>query len=139
MTVFFTTLIIVKIMISCVDKEVTAECVQGYHGSDCSLPCRYPSYGEYCQLQCHCKMEHCNHISGCSNSVSYNESSLSQIIETSTEGDATKSWHEGALPNRPFFQQTVMFTSICTLGSVFLVLTIIYCAINRRSCHCETS
>nr|XP_022291695.1 uncharacterized protein LOC111103008 [Crassostrea virginica] len=122
MTVFFTTLIIVKIMISCVDKEVTAECVQGYHGSDCSLPCRYPSYGEYCQLQCHCKMEHCNHISGCSNSVSYNEN-----------------WHEGALPNRPFFQRTVMFTSICTLGSVFLVLTIIYCAINRRSCHCETS
>ena len=31
------------------------------------FPCRFPSYGKGCQLECNCKEELCNHISGCPN------------------------------------------------------------------------
>ncbi|XP_056013530.1 multiple epidermal growth factor-like domains protein 10 [Ostrea edulis] len=40
-------------------------CCSGYTGSDCELPCRYPSYGVGCQLQCECEKNVCHHIKGC--------------------------------------------------------------------------
>lgn len=41
------------------------ECLPGYHGPLCNMACRYPNYGEECQLQCLCKEEQCDHITGC--------------------------------------------------------------------------
>lgn len=42
-----------------------AECLPGYHGPLCNMACRYPNYGEECQLQCLCEEEKCDHITGC--------------------------------------------------------------------------
>lgn len=42
-----------------------AECLPGYHGPLCNMACRYPNYGEECQLQCLCEEEQCDHITGC--------------------------------------------------------------------------
>ncbi|XP_062615026.1 multiple epidermal growth factor-like domains protein 10 isoform X2 [Saccostrea cucullata] len=40
-------------------------CSLGHVGGHCELPCRYPSYGNYCQKKCYCKKEYCDHVSGC--------------------------------------------------------------------------
>nr|XP_022294264.1 tyrosine-protein kinase receptor Tie-2-like [Crassostrea virginica] len=45
-------------------------CSAGYFGPNCSLPCRYPSYGVGCQFKCVCGMEKCKHITGCHSSNS---------------------------------------------------------------------
>ncbi|XP_056014222.1 cell death abnormality protein 1-like isoform X4 [Ostrea edulis] len=42
-------------------------CPIGYHGRNCSLPCRYPSYGERCQKKCNCTAEYCTSDKGCIN------------------------------------------------------------------------
>lgn len=42
-----------------------SECFPGYHGTLCNMTCRYPNYGEDCQLGCLCEEEQCDHISGC--------------------------------------------------------------------------
>lgn len=43
----------------------SAVCDTGYYGPNCSLSCRYPSYGADCQVECKCVQDLCNHISGC--------------------------------------------------------------------------
>nr|XP_022295400.1 uncharacterized protein LOC111105408 isoform X2 [Crassostrea virginica] len=45
-----------------------SSCLPGYHGENCQLPCRYPSYGQLCQFQCACDEEKCHFINGCVNS-----------------------------------------------------------------------
>ncbi|XP_062587084.1 cell death abnormality protein 1-like isoform X2 [Saccostrea cucullata] len=40
-------------------------CPDGFHGSNCKTPCRYPSYGAYCQKKCSCSRILCNATSGC--------------------------------------------------------------------------
>lgn len=44
---------------------VFTECPAGYHGLNCSEPCRHPNYGILCQHICNCTDELCNHITGC--------------------------------------------------------------------------
>ncbi|XP_062596686.1 uncharacterized protein LOC134258148, partial [Saccostrea cucullata] len=41
------------------------ECSIGLTGPNCSLQCRYPSYGRLCQQQCDCTEIYCNKIVGC--------------------------------------------------------------------------
>ncbi|XP_062590520.1 protein draper-like [Saccostrea cucullata] len=43
----------------------TTDCSVGYFGPKCELPCRFPSFGEGCQLACFCAKQHCDHIHGC--------------------------------------------------------------------------
>ncbi|XP_062603285.1 tyrosine-protein kinase receptor Tie-1-like [Saccostrea cucullata] len=41
-------------------------CKPGYLGNKCESPCRYPSYGIDCQLECKCSgPEKCDHVKGC--------------------------------------------------------------------------
>ncbi|XP_062582475.1 multiple epidermal growth factor-like domains protein 10 [Saccostrea cucullata] len=41
------------------------ECMDGYTGSQCEIPCPYPGYGKDCQKFCNCKQQYCIHITGC--------------------------------------------------------------------------
>ncbi|XP_062570040.1 uncharacterized protein LOC134232095 [Saccostrea cucullata] len=41
------------------------ECPPGYIGVNCSMACRYPGYGKYCQEQCNCSQELCDISIGC--------------------------------------------------------------------------
>ena len=41
------------------------ECPKGYFGITCDMPCRYPSFGDFCQSRCYCDVDNCNHIMGC--------------------------------------------------------------------------
>ena len=40
-------------------------CPKGYFGITCDIPCRFPSFGDYCQSKCYCDVDNCNHIMGC--------------------------------------------------------------------------
>ncbi|XP_078310494.1 uncharacterized protein LOC111105601, partial [Crassostrea virginica] len=40
-------------------------CEVGFMGPNCSLPCRYPSYGINCQSKCICSERLCNISTGC--------------------------------------------------------------------------
>lgn len=53
--------------------EFYVECSDGFYGlpTRCKI-CPYPSYGAGCQSYCECKQESCNHVTGCSVSVSDN-------------------------------------------------------------------
>lgn len=41
------------------------ECPHGYIGTNCSIQCRFPSYGDRCQFECNCSKEDCNASTGC--------------------------------------------------------------------------
>ncbi|XP_062570265.1 multiple epidermal growth factor-like domains protein 11, partial [Saccostrea cucullata] len=40
-------------------------CHVGYFGFACEIPCRYPNFGDNCQLGCRCNEEFCDHVNGC--------------------------------------------------------------------------
>nr|XP_011452187.2 protein draper [Crassostrea gigas] len=40
-------------------------CSAGLTGNNCSIPCRYPSFGNYCQSICNCNNSSCNAVTGC--------------------------------------------------------------------------
>lgn len=40
-------------------------CPLGYIGPNCTLTCRYPSYGQVCQNKCNCEKPHRDHRTGC--------------------------------------------------------------------------
>ena len=41
------------------------DCREGYIGVNCTVGCRYPSYGKQCQYACNCSKEDCNKFTGC--------------------------------------------------------------------------
>ncbi|XP_056013746.1 cell death abnormality protein 1-like [Ostrea edulis] len=46
-------------------NPTTKECSPGYTGNNCDIPCRYPSYGVSCQLECNCTEGNCHFQTGC--------------------------------------------------------------------------
>nr|XP_034330968.1 protein draper-like [Crassostrea gigas] len=51
--------------------KTTAACSVGFYGSSCNIPCRYPSFGFYCQSKCICSEENCNHVVGCNEASTF--------------------------------------------------------------------
>ena len=45
--------------------SIISECIPGYFGPNCTLPCRFPNYGLLCQSACACNETDCNHRTGC--------------------------------------------------------------------------
>lgn len=45
-------------------------CTGGYIGEDCSATCPELYYGQECRFKCTCTKDQCNHVVGCSKSVS---------------------------------------------------------------------
>lgn len=39
----------------------------GYFGSNCTVPCYYPTFGMFCKQECPCDPSDCNHMYGCEN------------------------------------------------------------------------
>ncbi|XP_078327907.1 uncharacterized protein LOC111104617 [Crassostrea virginica] len=66
-----------------------SNCLPGYHGEECQLPCRFPSYGEHCQSFCACKEEQCHFINGCVNSSRINRKN--QQNDKNSDGNSTPS------------------------------------------------
>lgn len=46
--------------------KTCTDCTPGYYGPNCTIPCRYPGYGPWCQKKCICNMTICSHVNGCS-------------------------------------------------------------------------
>eukprot|EP00105_Crassostrea_gigas_P000967 XP_011412953.1 PREDICTED: uncharacterized protein LOC105317866 [Crassostrea gigas] len=40
-------------------------CPVGYFGSECTVPCYYPTFGMFCEQECECNLTDCNHMYGC--------------------------------------------------------------------------
>ncbi|XP_056016789.1 multiple epidermal growth factor-like domains protein 11 [Ostrea edulis] len=49
--------------------KVIQECPPGFITKNCTLPCRYPSFGPACQGNCNCKASDCNSGTGCKEGV----------------------------------------------------------------------
>lgn len=43
-----------------------SECMQGYHGVNCTMQCPFPTYGIRCQKYCTCSKDLCDVSTGCS-------------------------------------------------------------------------
>ncbi|XP_061168355.1 uncharacterized protein LOC133177314 [Saccostrea echinata] len=56
-------------------RNSCVECELGYFGIQCNIPCVYPGYGKYCQLNCDCEKSECNIISGCIKTTTGHETS----------------------------------------------------------------
>lgn len=41
------------------------ECPLGYHSFNCSVACKFPSFGDDCQYLCNCTESSCDHKFGC--------------------------------------------------------------------------
>lgn len=50
-----------------ISSALLIECRDGYMGVNCSIKCRYPSYGKRCQSFCNCLEEDCEAATGCTN------------------------------------------------------------------------
>lgn len=46
-----------------------SECPIGYYHYNCSEKCSPPTYGEECQLICHCPYDECHFVFGCLQNV----------------------------------------------------------------------
>ncbi|XP_078328081.1 uncharacterized protein LOC111103303 isoform X2 [Crassostrea virginica] len=119
--IIFSTLTGVNFLTLCMDLQVSAlnttssGCIEGFVGGNCSLQCRFPSYGKLCQLECNCSMKLCNHISGCPKQAT--ETTTGNNSETHREILSDKSmWNNFNL------QQKAMLISICIMAAVFFVL-----------------
>ena len=44
---------------------ILLECMPGYGGPNCTIPCPYPLYGEGCQGFCDCSNDSCDVSTGC--------------------------------------------------------------------------
>lgn len=40
-------------------------CEKGYNGTNCSMICPYPSFGQNCKSNCNCILKDCDHRYGC--------------------------------------------------------------------------
>lgn len=54
-----------EIVVFSIQYGAILECPIGYHGTDCSTRCIYPTYGEDCQSGCLCSNETCHFSLGC--------------------------------------------------------------------------
>lgn len=48
-----------------ISMYIFLDCLPGYYKTNCSDPCRYPSYGLRCQKECNCPEKSCHHVFGC--------------------------------------------------------------------------
>lgn len=46
-------------------NELFLACGKGYNGTNCSMTCPYPTYGQNCQSNCNCIFKDCDHRNGC--------------------------------------------------------------------------
>lgn len=44
---------------------IYSACIPGCTGLNCTIICRYPSYGVGCQPKCECAEEQCDPVTGC--------------------------------------------------------------------------
>ncbi|XP_052711734.1 multiple epidermal growth factor-like domains protein 11 isoform X1 [Crassostrea angulata] len=62
--------------------SICKECHNGYFGFNCTLQCRYPSFGSACQDKCNCNKTFCNPLRGCEDgSPTLPPKSTSTVIE----------------------------------------------------------
>ncbi|XP_065926830.1 protein draper isoform X2 [Magallana gigas] len=60
-------------------------CSAGLTGNNCSIQCRYPSFGNNCQSICNCNNSSCNAVTGCivGSPTLYPVSNSSPVVESS--------------------------------------------------------
>nr|XP_022292179.1 uncharacterized protein LOC111103303 [Crassostrea virginica] len=101
-------------------NTTSSVCVEGFFGPNCSLQCRFPSYGKHCQLECNCSMELCNHISGCPKQET--ETTAGNTSETHRGRSVPEILSDKSMWNNFNLKQKAMLISICIMAAVFFVL-----------------
>ncbi|XP_062598494.1 uncharacterized protein LOC134259914 [Saccostrea cucullata] len=115
----------------------------GYFGTDCVLPCRYPNYGADCQKECNCDKNFCHHVSGCAmkhatdeveriTTLSVNDSGLLQnetkmnILYMSTNISTRDSTKYKSMWTGMDVKHKAMLVCIVFFGFVSIVIIVVY-------------
>ncbi|XP_062618431.1 multiple epidermal growth factor-like domains protein 10 [Saccostrea cucullata] len=96
----------------CKGYEAFSGCEMGYFGINCSVACRYPSYGNECQSRCNCSNTTCHHVKGCQH--------FSEEYGLTTGSISTK--------EKFSLEKYIMITSIgvsSSLACIFIMLSLI--------------
>ncbi|XP_078315090.1 uncharacterized protein LOC144619810 isoform X2 [Crassostrea virginica] len=153
----FSTFIGVNILILCMDLPMSAMeanssgCAQGFYGPSCMLPCRFPTYGNGCQLECNCSMTLCNHITGCPNPATEtttgnnsethrgrsvpDDPQIPNIVHASNNNLTSLKdiRHAISTCNSLDLKHKAMLVSICILGTVFFILISVYMYLTKKT------
>ncbi|XP_062573296.1 multiple epidermal growth factor-like domains protein 10 [Saccostrea cucullata] len=104
------------------DRNACVKCPTGYTDKNCSEKCRYPSYGEECQLECQCNETECDYITGC-----IDVSTVTNLDKTSMLNSKTdSSLHSSKKLQSPWSANKII--SLCTL--VIFSISIILCGVH---------
>nr|XP_022292330.1 multiple epidermal growth factor-like domains protein 6 [Crassostrea virginica] len=52
-----------------IDRQTSKKCSSGFFGANCTQTCRFPSFGDSCQMECHCNEKLCHFVFGCNVSL----------------------------------------------------------------------
>ncbi|XP_048766575.2 cell death abnormality protein 1-like isoform X2 [Ostrea edulis] len=109
------------------------DCQRGYTGARCDLLCRFPSYGDGCQMNCSCTEKYCNHTHGCSTNITNIPTGLAtDTIKTSSVkmfGIAVTTCYGCTYFRDNIYEsnsRTVLLQSIKVLGGLVSIIYIIY-------------
>ncbi|XP_062610864.1 uncharacterized protein LOC134272679 [Saccostrea cucullata] len=128
-------------------SELYTECADGYFGPNCTLPCRYPNYGDNCQSECLCAEELCNHVNGCIITVNafeqaspslmndqlyQNETEMSILYISSNDSKIERIAKSTSMWNRMDMKHKVMLVCIVFFGGLFVIIIGIYIKITAK-------
>lgn len=57
--------IVFRVCVSHYCAYIDSECMPGYNGPRCNIPCPFPTFGERCQGFCNCSRNQCDVSTGC--------------------------------------------------------------------------
>uniref|UniRef100_K1PTA2 Helix-loop-helix protein 1 n=2 Tax=Magallana TaxID=2171616 RepID=K1PTA2_MAGGI len=84
-------------------------CPVGYFGSECTVPCYYPTFGMFCEQECECNLTDCNHMYGCESNAS--TAPITTAIQNNSSSNIVTS-HRFAIPIVTTYRPSITNPSI---------------------------
>lgn len=119
---------------------VCEACPVGYFGSNCGVPCSYPSFGQFCLLLCNCSKSECDHRSGCEKFESTVpvrttiRSNSSSVVTSHRFTVPIVTTYHPSVTNPPIEFNSTSLTLIIGGIVIFFLIVIIIFQIYERNC-----
>ncbi|XP_052711375.1 multiple epidermal growth factor-like domains protein 10 [Crassostrea angulata] len=90
-------------------------CSPGLSGNNCSIPCRYPSFGHFCQSKCNCNNSSCNAVTGCiGKMLMFSSTNYSLLVGSPTLHPVSKS--SPVVESSHFLDNKITTPKLCPVG-----------------------